>query len=345
MEAACTSNLQKCSWIAPQKIRQKPSGFLELPRRWREDRKQRMMLSPRSTKGNSALEPGRTHTFVDEPKILKKKAQEVAPYLKWTLHISSCEVCNAGMMASGKTTIAKTLSKVLGYSFFDSDKLVEQAVGMTSVTQIFKEHSETFLRDNELSLMRQVVVATGGGAVIRPINWKYMKPGITVWLDVPLEALATRIAAEGTDSRPLLHHELGDAFALLSTLSKERGHGYTNADARVSLECMHSEQHMLMISFLFPSNSCIGPNWVMETCADSQQRMSQLRYSSITLALVPSAYGHRSAGGLLFFIDAICIADSKKSTLLQALVQMKNFLLRTDEDDDNDVEVTTAWNI
>ncbi|XP_026421186.1 uncharacterized protein LOC113317259 [Papaver somniferum] len=46
----------------------------------------------------------------------------------------------------------------------------------------------------ELSLMRRLVVATGGGAVIRPINWKYMKHGITVWLDVPLEALATRIA-------------------------------------------------------------------------------------------------------------------------------------------------------
>ncbi|KAI3978449.1 hypothetical protein MKX01_015624 [Papaver californicum] len=202
MEAACTSNLQNCSWIAPQKIRQKPSGFLELPQRWGEDRKQRMMLSPRITKGSavskrqrlvgfeikcccrnsedSALEPGRTHTFVDEPKILKisnleslqKKAQEVAPYLN-----GRC-IYLVGLMLSGKTTIGKILSEVLGYSFFDSDKLVEQAVGMTSVAQIFEEHSETFFRDNEsevlreLSLMRRLVVAAGGGAVIRPINCK-----------------------------------------------------------------------------------------------------------------------------------------------------------------------------
>jgi shikimate kinase len=53
------------------------------------------------------------------------------------------------MMGSGKSTVAKILAEVLGYSFFDSDKLVEQAVGMPSVAQIFKEHSEAFFRDNE----------------------------------------------------------------------------------------------------------------------------------------------------------------------------------------------------
>ncbi|KAL5197926.1 hypothetical protein ABZP36_001438, partial [Zizania latifolia] len=51
------------------------------------------------------------------------------------------------MMGSGKSTIAKILAEVLGYSFFDSDKLVKQAVGMPSVAQIFKVHSEAFFRD------------------------------------------------------------------------------------------------------------------------------------------------------------------------------------------------------
>lgn len=39
-----------------------------------------------------------------------------------------------------------------------------------------------------------------------------MKRGVTVWLDVPLEALARRIAAVGTHSRPLLHNDSGDAY-------------------------------------------------------------------------------------------------------------------------------------
>lgn len=43
-----------------------------------------------------------------------------------------------------------------------------------------------------------------------------MKQGITVWLDVPLEALARRIAAVGTASRPLLHEESGDPYTKVS---------------------------------------------------------------------------------------------------------------------------------
>ena len=39
-----------------------------------------------------------------------------------------------------------------------------------------------------------------------------MKKGFTIWLDVPLDALARRIAAVGTASRPLLHQESGDPY-------------------------------------------------------------------------------------------------------------------------------------
>lgn len=99
----------------------------------------------------------------------------------------------------------------------------------------------------KLSLVPRQVVATGGGVVVRPINWytshgycnlvpffimyklyiyfsciksslivfysrKFMRQGITVFLDVPLDALARRIAAVGTDSRPLLHFDSGDPY-------------------------------------------------------------------------------------------------------------------------------------
>lgn len=49
-----------------------------------------------------------------------------------------------------------------------------------------------------------------------------MKEGLSVWLDVPLDALARRIAAVGTDSRPLLHQEPGDPYTKVTTLSIER---------------------------------------------------------------------------------------------------------------------------
>lgn len=46
-----------------------------------------------------------------------------------------------------------------------------------------------------------------------------MRQGITVFLDVPLDALARRIAAVGTDSRPLLHFESGDAYTTVAIVS------------------------------------------------------------------------------------------------------------------------------
>nr|UIP35191.1 shikimate kinase 1 [Leucojum aestivum] len=196
------------------------------------------------------------HSSVDEALILKRKSEDVLPYLN-----GRC-IFLVGMMGSGKTTVGKILSEVLGYSFFDSDKLVEEAVGMSSVAQIFKERSEAFFRDSEsevlrdLSSMHRLVVATGGGAVIRPVNWRYMKQGITVWLDVPLKALARRIAAVGTASRPLLNQESGDpytkAFKRLSTLSEERGEAYANADARVCLQDIADKQGLSNVSSLTP---------------------------------------------------------------------------------------------
>lgn len=205
---------------------------------------------------SEAREPSKFHSLVDEALILKRKSEDVTPYLN-----GRC-IYLVGMMGSGKTTIGKVISEVLGYSFFDCDKLIEQAVGMSSVAQIFKERSEAFFRDTEsevlkdLSTMHKLVIATGGGAVIRPINWKYMKQGITVWLDVPLEALAKRIAAVGTSSRPLLDEESGDpytkAFKRLTALFKERGEAYANADVKVCLRSLAAKKGDVNIASLTP---------------------------------------------------------------------------------------------
>jgi shikimate kinase len=215
---------------------------------------------------------------------LKRKSEEVLFYLN-----GRC-IYLVGMMGSGKSTVGKIMSEVLGYSFFDSDKLVEQAVGMPSVAQIFKVHSEAFFRDNEssvlrdLSSMRRLVVATGGGAVIRPVNWKYMKKGLSVWLDVPLDALARRIAKVGTASRPLLDQPSGDpytmAFSKLSMLAEQRGDAYANADVRVSLEEIASKQGHDDVSKLTPTDIAIESlhkieSFVIEHTADNAAGDSQ----------------------------------------------------------------------
>ncbi|XP_068335972.1 shikimate kinase 3, chloroplastic isoform X1 [Pyrus communis] len=204
----------------------------------------------------STVESGNFHTL-DESLVLKNKALAIEPYLN-----GRC-IYLVGMMGSGKTTVGKIMAQALSYSFIDSDSLVEHDVGGTSVAEIFKLYGEGFFRDKEtealrkLSLMHRLVVSTGGGAVVRPVNWKCMKKGISVWLDVPLEALAQRIAAVGTGSRPLLHHGSGDAYRKtymrLTSLFEERGDSYANANARVSLENIAAKLGYSDVSNLTPT--------------------------------------------------------------------------------------------
>ncbi|OIW18199.1 hypothetical protein TanjilG_31319 [Lupinus angustifolius] len=205
----------------------------------------------------STLESGSCHAPLDEELILKNKSQEIEQYLN-----GRC-IYLVGMMGSGKTTVGKVMSQVLGYSFCDCDSLIEEEVGGNTVADIFKHYGESFFRDKEtealrkLSLMHRLVISTGGGAVVRPINWKYMHKGISVWLDVPLEALAQRIAAVGTNSRPLLHYEAGDAytrtFMRLSALFEERSEAYANANTKVSLENIAAKLGQKDLSNLSPT--------------------------------------------------------------------------------------------
>ncbi|PON58724.1 Shikimate kinase/gluconokinase [Parasponia andersonii] len=268
MEATVPRTLQFSTWIPCDKVARRPSSWVPVSMTWKDQRKLQVLVSaqfPTSRASNwrrnvacsynsspapgSVVESGNYCASFDEALILKNKSEEVKPYLK-----GRC-IYLVGMMGSGKTTVGKILSQVLGYSFSDCDTLIEQEVDGTSVAEIFKLHGEGFFREKEtevlrkLSLMHRLVVSTGGGAVVRPINWKYMQKGVTVWLDVPLEALAQRISAVGTGSRPLLHNDSGDVFTKagnfcwmcltfmrLSSLFEQRGEAYANAHARVSLE-------------------------------------------------------------------------------------------------------------
>ncbi|KAM3289255.1 hypothetical protein P3S67_017542 [Capsicum chacoense] len=229
MGARFSQSLQLSSWINSDKIVRKSSD---------SERVQSKVSCSSHNVQASVLESECLSASIEEIETLKKKAEEVEEYLD-----GRC-VYLVGMMGSGKTTVGRILAETLGYSFFDCDRLIEQAVGGTTVAEIFELRGEKFFRDSEtevlqkLSLMHRLVVSTGGGAVVRPINWRHMHKGISVWLDVPLEALAKRIIAQGTKSRPLLHEESGGDATLkrLTTLMDKRGENYANATATVSLQ-------------------------------------------------------------------------------------------------------------
>lgn len=142
-----------------------------------------------------------------------------------------------GMMGVGKTTIGQLLAKQLDYQFFDTDAVVEQAAGR-SISQIFAESGEDTFRQletqvlAELSPYTRLAIATGGGIVLKRENWSYLRHGVVVWLDVPLDQLQMRL--QDDTSRPLLGGQ-SDLKAKLTSLSEQRQHLYAQADLRITV--------------------------------------------------------------------------------------------------------------
>ncbi|KAH7429333.1 hypothetical protein KP509_09G042000 [Ceratopteris richardii] len=177
----------------------------------------------------------------DQALVLKNKGSESLEGLKGTC------IYLIGMMGSGKTTVGKLLAEALEYEFLDSDKLIEDAAGGMTVAQFFKEQDEEKFRNAEtevlvkLSSTGRSVVATGGGIVVRPLNWTYLRQGLTIWLNVPLDALAERVVAAGTHTRPLLGDSQGDAAVVkalekLKAIYKFRAPSYAKADVAVCFQ-------------------------------------------------------------------------------------------------------------
>jgi shikimate kinase len=141
-----------------------------------------------------------------------------------------------GMMGAGKTTVGQLVAQSLGYQFFDTDTVIEQAASQP-IRQIFASQGEAEFRQletqvlAELSAYTRLVIATGGGIVSQQQNWSYLRHGIIIWLNVPLEVLYNRIKKDTT--RPLL--QTADPLAKLQLLLQERRPLYAQADVEVSV--------------------------------------------------------------------------------------------------------------
>jgi shikimate kinase len=146
-----------------------------------------------------------------------------------------------GFMAAGKTTLAQALSRRLGWRSEDVDALVESRERRT-VADIFAREGEPYFRAVErqviLSLIpiRHAVIATGGGTFVDPENRAAINAdGVSVWLDVPLDALLTRIPADGR--RPLANDRLQMAM-----LYETRRLAYQQAQVRLDASLARPEE-------------------------------------------------------------------------------------------------------
>lgn len=129
-----------------------------------------------------------------------------------------------GLMGSGKTSVGKVLARLLGKAFFDSDHEIERATGVR-IQEIFEVEGEPGFRGREKKMIADLVqrdnilLATGGGAVLAPENRAELKThGTVIYLRAPVKALLRRTQRDR--NRPLL--QVADPAAKLRELYDQR---------------------------------------------------------------------------------------------------------------------------
>jgi shikimate kinase len=135
-----------------------------------------------------------------------------------------------GMMGSGKSTVGRRLAARLGRRFLDADKVLVERCGVPISTIFELEGEEGFRRReaallDELSQLPSIVLATGGGAVMREENRRMLAGrGLVVFLHAALPDLWQRLRRDR--ARPLLQTEnpreqLATLLALREPLYRE----------------------------------------------------------------------------------------------------------------------------
>jgi shikimate kinase len=129
-----------------------------------------------------------------------------------------------GMMGAGKTSVGRVLAKRLNKNFFDSDHVIEERTGV-KIPVIFEiegepgfRHRESAVLD-ELTALDDVVLATGGGAVLAQENRDRLRArGTVVYLRASVKDLLNRTRHD--KNRPLL--QTADPRARLNELYEMR---------------------------------------------------------------------------------------------------------------------------
>ena len=114
-----------------------------------------------------------------------------------------------GFMGSGKSTFGAELANILGYSFTDLDKSIEEKAGK-GISEIFEKDGEDAFRQMETDTLKETaklekhVIATGGGTPCFSDNMEWMNEhGKTVYIKLFDSELFTRLSEDETE-RPLL---------------------------------------------------------------------------------------------------------------------------------------------
>jgi len=141
-----------------------------------------------------------------------------------------------GFMGTGKSSIGQALAEALNRPLIDTDDVIE-ADNRVKIGEIFAQYGEAHFRDLETAAVRKVaalknhVIATGGGAVLRKENMKMLRQsGIVFCLTATPEEIWRRVKAE--TYRPLL--QTPDPLGKIQEMLRIRAPFYAEADYQIS---------------------------------------------------------------------------------------------------------------
>ena len=163
-----------------------------------------------------------------------------------------------GVMGAGKTTIGRQLARTLKMPFYDSDKAIEERTGV-DIPTIFEFEGEEGFRNREQKMLQQlteikgIVMATGGGAVLREENRKLLSEnGFVIYLHCDVDKLLERTRRDS--QRPLLNTQ--DPKERLEMLFEQRKPLYTAiADFTIDTGVLQSRDVVTQIFDVYESIS------------------------------------------------------------------------------------------
>ena len=139
-------------------------------------------------------------------------------------HATPGNIFLVGLMGAGKTSVGRLLAKRFGKTFYDCDQEIELRTGV-KIPVIFEIEGEAGFRAREATVLRElaalkgIVLATGGGAILREENRQtLMQGGTVVYLRASLDDLWQRTRHDR--NRPLL--QTADPRAKLEELFAQR---------------------------------------------------------------------------------------------------------------------------
>ena len=147
----------------------------------------------------------------------------------------SANIVLVGFMGTGKSAVGRVIAQKLEFHFIDTDDVIEQT-SRAKISDIFAEHGEDYFRDLEsqavksVALMKNQVVATGGGVVLRSSNVDLLRIGGPIFcLNATPKAIWDRVRS--SRSRPLLHGP--EPLKKIETLLDKRAPHYALADHQI----------------------------------------------------------------------------------------------------------------